>query len=261
MEVKADSLEESFAAVQHDNGALQLRAELDDLKIKLRQNLVTAARPLLGGEQKSVREEQFAGAQWRIAANEQSSGEVRWLTAAVEVSMGPWLSPESPIVLCNGRLGQIRRGQQGLEGEVLIQPASSNDSPCPRTSPECRAQLGDRQCRIELRTRRLRTAIREMDGASLSLGATELERFRFGGARWLSGRNSGIDQIIVDVTDGSIILREPPSFLALPGDRIELTEGCDGRLQTCHERFQNVVNFRGEPHLPGTDFVTRYPGV
>jgi HK97 family phage major capsid protein len=59
MEVKADSLEESFAAVQQNDGTQQLRAELDDLKARLRQNILHAGRPLLGGEQKSVGGEQF----------------------------------------------------------------------------------------------------------------------------------------------------------------------------------------------------------
>ena len=60
MEVKADSLEESFAALQPDEGTQQLRAELDDLKSKIRQNMISAGRPLLDGEQKSARQEGFA---------------------------------------------------------------------------------------------------------------------------------------------------------------------------------------------------------
>jgi predicted phage gp36 major capsid-like protein len=59
MEVKADSLEDSFAALQQNESTQQLRAELDDLKAKLRQNLISAGRPVLGGEQKSVGGEQF----------------------------------------------------------------------------------------------------------------------------------------------------------------------------------------------------------
>ncbi len=35
--------------------------------------------------------------------------------------------------------------------------------------------------------------------------------------------------------------------------------GCDRALATCRDRFANVVNFRGFPHIPGNDFVLRYP--
>ena len=45
------------------------------------------------------------------------------------------------------------------------------------------------------------------------------------------------------------------------GCRIELREGCDKRFETCVSRFANAINFRGEPHLPGNDLLTRYPGA
>jgi uncharacterized phage protein (TIGR02218 family) len=35
--------------------------------------------------------------------------------------------------------------------------------------------------------------------------------------------------------------------------------GCDRALATCRDRFGNVPNFRGFPHIPGTDFVLHYP--
>ena len=35
--------------------------------------------------------------------------------------------------------------------------------------------------------------------------------------------------------------------------------GCDRALATCRDRFANVANFRGFPHIPGNDFVLRYP--
>lgn len=35
--------------------------------------------------------------------------------------------------------------------------------------------------------------------------------------------------------------------------------GCDRQLGTCRGRFGNVANFRGFPHIPGNDFLLRYP--
>ena len=43
------------------------------------------------------------------------------------------------------------------------------------------------------------------------------------------------------------------------GDTFIVTAGCDKRFQTCHDRFNNVLNFRGFPHIPGNDFVISYP--
>ena len=62
--------------------------------------------------------------------------------------------------------------------------------------------------------------------------------------------------------DGAIIrVRDLPRATVEPGCRIELREGCDKRFATCVSRFNNAANFRGEPHLPGNDLLTRYPGA
>jgi hypothetical protein len=42
-------------------------------------------------------------------------------------------------------------------------------------------------------------------------------------------------------------------------DHPDFTLGCDRALATCRDRFANVPNFRGFPHIPGNDFVLRYP--
>ena len=43
------------------------------------------------------------------------------------------------------------------------------------------------------------------------------------------------------------------------GDTFIVTAGCDKRFATCRDRFDNAVNFRGFPHIPGNDFVVSYP--
>lgn len=59
MEIKADALQESFAALQGNDGVNELRAEIDELKSKLRNNLVEVGRPPLATEQKSAAQEGF----------------------------------------------------------------------------------------------------------------------------------------------------------------------------------------------------------
>jgi uncharacterized phage protein (TIGR02218 family) len=43
------------------------------------------------------------------------------------------------------------------------------------------------------------------------------------------------------------------------GDTFTVTAGCDKHFDTCVAKFNNAVNFRGFPHIPGNDFVVRYP--
>ncbi len=61
--------------------------------------------------------------------------------------------------------------------------------------------------------------------------------------------------------DGFTVFRvnDAPGPTTLPV-AVELIEGCDRQLATCRDRFANIANFRGEPHLPGNDLLTRYGG-
>ena len=60
--------------------------------------------------------------------------------------------------------------------------------------------------------------------------------------------------------EATITVRDLPRGAVEPGCVVEVREGCDKRFETCVNRFANALNFRGEPHLPGTDLLTRYPG-
>ena len=43
------------------------------------------------------------------------------------------------------------------------------------------------------------------------------------------------------------------------GDAFTVSAGCDKRFSTCRDRFDNAVNFRGFPQMPGNDFALSYP--
>ena len=52
--------------------------------------------------------------------------------------------------------------------------------------------------------------------------------------------------------------------LAMPaavqvGDTFSIVAGCRKRLEDCRDKFDNVLNFRGEPHRPGVDALTAAP--
>lgn len=187
----------------------------------------------------------------------------RWDGARVSVFAVDWERPEGErIALARGELGEVAVKGRKFEAE-LRGPTAVLDAPvCEVTSPECRAELGDRRCRVDMAGRTVRAVVASCDpeGAVVLEGAGDLARFRFGRLLWLTGANSGLASVVVDAGAGRLRLREGPAFPVLAGTTIELREGCDKRLETCRDRFANVVNFRGEPHLPGNDLLTRYPG-
>jgi uncharacterized phage protein (TIGR02218 family) len=82
--------------------------------------------------------------------------------------------------------------------------------------------------------------------------------YAYGRLRWLTGANSGLESPVLRSNGPALTLREPPHFSGRVGDLVEITEGCDRSFETCVARFGNGLNFRGEPHLPGMDLLTRY---
>ncbi|WP_293881403.1 phage BR0599 family protein [Sphingomonas sp.] len=84
--------------------------------------------------------------------------------------------------------------------------------------------------------------------------------FDFGRLRWIDGPNAGLSAMVVTSAGATLTLREAPAFAVTGPEAVEIVEGCDRRFATCCTRFANAVNFRGEPHLPGNDLLTRYDG-
>jgi uncharacterized phage protein (TIGR02218 family) len=82
-----------------------------------------------------------------------------------------------------------------------------------------------------------------------------------GRLRFISGANCGLTNVILAAEGTTVRVRDLPRAGVEAGCRVELREGCDKRFETCVERFANAANFRGEPHLPGNDLLTRYPGA
>ncbi len=51
----------------------------------------------------------------------------------------------------------------------------------------------------------------------------------------------------------------PMPFDVAPGDSVSISAGCDKSLAVCRDTFDNLLNFRGEPYVPGNDLLLRTP--
>jgi uncharacterized phage protein (TIGR02218 family) len=198
-----------------------------------------------------------------ISASDLAAG--RWDGAAVTIFMVDWEQPEGErMLLVRGELGDVSAKANAFEAE-LRGPTALLDRPVvEQTSPECRAELGDKRCRVDMagrvRVSRI-AAVPEEETVEVADPAIEPEGYAYGRLRWISGPNSGLESSILACAGTKLTLREPPHFAPAPGDLVELHEGCDRSFATCRARFGNAANFRGEPHLPGMDLLTRYPGA
>ena len=184
----------------------------------------------------------------------------RWDGAAVRVFMVDWAAPEGETLpVARGELGEVSIRGDAFEAELRGPAALLDAAVVEQTSPECRARLGDRRCRVDMAGRVTTTRIAEVvDEVTIEVeAAASGNAYGYGRIRWL---DSGLESAVLRSDGAMLTLREAPVFPVQAGDLVELHEGCDKSFATCAGRFANAANFRGEPHLPGMDLLTRYPG-
>ena len=188
--------------------------------------------------------------------------------AGVELWLVDWSEPSLRVLLAKGTLGEVRRDGAVFTAEMqgLSQRLAADTGRL--YTAGCSADLGDGRCAIDLSAPGLRG-----DGTVTAVTATSALRasglddfddgwFTAGKLTFTSGANAGLAvevKLHRAASDVTLDLWQAMPRAIEPGDTFVVTAGCDKRFSTCHDRFNNVVNFRGFPHIPGNDFVVRYP--
>lgn len=122
----------------------------------------------------------------------------------------------------------------------------------------CRAALGDARCGVDLTGFTVSGTVTSVEAAHAFTDSARAEAngyFAYGAVTFTSGANNGLSMEVRDFGSGRFGLFLPmPSAIGV-GDTYTAVAGCDKELDTCIVRFGNAVNFRGEPHVPGTDKI------
>jgi uncharacterized phage protein (TIGR02218 family) len=123
-------------------------------------------------------------------------------------------------------------------------------------SPGCRAHLGDTRCGVNLAAYTVGgvvSAVQSLTGISAASLAQADGYFTTGTLTFTSGVNQGVMVEIKDYAKQQFYFRLPLRTPPAVGDSFIATAGCDHTITTCKTRFNNVINFRGEPSVPGND--------
>ncbi|MGD9810036.1 MAG: DUF2163 domain-containing protein [Sphingobium sp.] len=187
----------------------------------------------------------------------------RWDGSALWLHLTEWTDPGILwLEIMRGELGTVGQQDDAFTVELAGPNAVLGQAVAPETSPGCRARLGNRACRVDMARRRRVVTVSAAAAETMSAGGgLAAGDYVFGSLRWLDGENCGLTQAIIANDAASVTLADIPPFTVAPGTRALLTEGCDKLMATCSARFANAVNFQGEPYLPGSDLLTRYPGA
>jgi uncharacterized phage protein (TIGR02218 family) len=188
--------------------------------------------------------------------------------ASVETWLVNWSDVSQRLLLDIGSLGEIRRADGTFVAEVRGLMHRLDEERGRLFGATCSADLGDARCGIDLASASYGAsgAVTRTDGA-LVIAASGIAggdgRYTAGRLIWTSGANSGVAVEVkvhraIAGTDEFELWQRAPQSIA-PGDTFRVTAGCDKTHGTCRRKFDNIVNFRGFPHMPGNDFIIRMP--
>lgn len=193
----------------------------------------------------------------------------RYDSAAVRAWLVNWADVAQRQLLFRGTIGEIRRFGEGFEAELrgLTQPLNL---PYGRAYQKpCTAVLGDKACGVDLKAPQFSvstTAVEVVDRQVFDFNGLEgFEPGWFQSGRLIveSGAAEGLVGMIKrDLSEDGlrrIELWHPLRAGLVAQDVLRLEAGCDKRVPTCRGKFNNLLNYRGFPDIPGDDWSVSDP--
>ncbi|MBH0114731.1 DUF2163 domain-containing protein [Novosphingobium sp. YJ-S2-02] len=182
--------------------------------------------------------------------------------ASVRIGVVDWESGAHETLYA-GTIGAVSEEEGRFAAELTSRKAELARDPVPRTSPACRAAFCGPGCNLAPLHFTHELTLLSIDPSTNAValsGAPDPEVLAGGYLRWLDGPQAGLQMgIMTGDGAGGLVLDHPLDPAIAPGTRALVREGCDHTLETCATRFGNAANFRGEPFLPGSDLLQRYP--
>jgi uncharacterized phage protein (TIGR02218 family) len=178
--------------------------------------------------------------------------------AQVECFQVNWQTLGDIVPMVTGWFGEVTLVDGQFKAELRGLTQKLQKSIGEQYTPQCQAELGDTRCGYALVPIAFTVTVGGDDRIFTAAGLTQADDFFKGGkVTFSSGDNDGFSMDVKSFSAGVVELYEPlPTDIAL-GDTGEITQGCDKTLSTCKTVFDNVINFRGCPHLPGTSELLR----
>lgn len=200
------------------------------------------------------RDEVLAGvwrnAQWRIFR-------YRWDVAVPTIA-------NDVETLHRGTVGEITLNAATIKVELRGLKQLLQQSVGEVSTKTCRNRLGDGRCRVDLAPwthAGVITAVTDKRTFAASGLTQAADYYGEGVITFTNGANKGLSQKVRTHAAGGVFTLVLPMVMTVAvGDQFTAVAGCRKRLmEDCKAKFGNVLNFRGEPHRPTTDELTKSP--
>ncbi|MCF3642597.1 DUF2163 domain-containing protein [Rhizobium sp. TRM95111] len=211
---------------------------------------------------------EVAGAFSADAIGEDDLAAGRYDGARVELFLVNWQDVDQRLLLRVGEIGEVTRAGGAFRAELRRLTHALDRVSGRIYGHGCDADFGDPRCGMNADAPAWRgegsvTTIRDATHLKVAgLGDFSDRFFRYGVLTFTGGANDGA---ALDVADHrrteagvDVTLWLPPPLAIAEGDPFRIVAGCDKRFSTCRQKFANALNFRGFPHMPGSDFTYGY---
>lgn len=241
--------------------------QFDDITFQVDSGM--AAKALAGTTGLSVNNTEAVGLLRSDLMREQDIAAGRFDGAEVVNWLVRWDDVTARQVRFRGTLGEMTRRGGAFEVELRGLSEALNVPQGRAYLRTCSAVLGDRACGVNLDDPAFHHvgkigAVAQDQSLAVTVTQDYPDRwFEDGVLRVETGDAAGLTAAIK--TDWrmpdrrEVMLWDGLKVALAPGDRVRLTAGCDRRAETCRLRFDNLLNFRGFPDMPGDDWQATVP--
>jgi uncharacterized phage protein (TIGR02218 family) len=213
----------------------------------------------------AVPNQDISGALSSAAITENDLAAGRYDGAGVEIWRVNWADVTQRVVLAKGEIGEVRRDAIAFTAELRGLAHRLNAAQGRHFQFSCDADVGDARCKVNLNaaafkgTGAVTAAPSRRQFSTSGLSSFADGWFVGGRVSWTSGANVALSQTVKSHAGGTLELWEAMPFAIAPGDVFTVTAGCDKRFATCKAKFSNGLNFRGQPLMPGNDWIVASP--
>lgn len=183
--------------------------------------------------------------------------------AEIEIFMINYKKAEDgKINLRSGWLGEIKFSQNRFITEVRGISQKLSQTIGKLYSSRCRTIFADEECGLNINSFKYNGTVTEVISDSIFIDSSLNNNsgfFNNGKVRFTTGKNQGHTIEIKRFSSTRVELVLPLSFTTNIGDNYDIFQGCDKSFSTCINKYNNAVNFRGEPHVPGIDQILKTP--
>lgn len=260
-----------WAVVRTDGVSLGFTDHDGDLKfdgLTFRADTGLTALALQQGTGLSVDNTEAMGALSDASIREVDIAAGRYDGAEVRCWLVNWADVSQRALQFRGTIGELRRAGGAFEAELLGLTDLLNRPGGRVFQKPCGAVLGDGACGKDLDTpgyhaEAVVSWVEETRIGFHTVPGFDAGWFQRGVLEVLDGAAAGLRGVIkqdLPVEGG----RQVTLWTGLrgdlaAGDMVRLTAGCDKRMETCRFKFDNLVNFRGFPDIPGDDWTVAVP--